>query len=95
VDYQAFKRQLARSNISNKEFAALLCLNSNSIANYSKTGRVPPHLAIIATLIGALVERNIDYKTLIKDLQIEPKKPRGDGGLALITGTNAIQKSLI
>ncbi|MFP3710710.1 XRE family transcriptional regulator, partial [Paraburkholderia sp. SIMBA_009] len=42
-------------------------------------GTVPSHLAVIATLIGALAAHEIDFRHVIGKTAIEPKRPRGGG----------------
>ncbi|WP_174983990.1 XRE family transcriptional regulator, partial [Burkholderia lata] len=62
-----------------REFARLIRMNESSITNYSSKGTVPSHLAVIATLIGALAAHEIDFRELIAQTAIEAKRPRGRG----------------
>jgi hypothetical protein len=56
-------------------------LNSGqlSLSNYAKKGIVPSHLGLIAILLGEMGKRNIDYQSIIRQVAIVPKKPRGAG----------------
>lgn len=75
--YDDFKRQLGRAGISGRGFSRLVKLHPNSLTNYARTGAVPAHWAIIATLIGEMAERGIDYHAVIQGIEFEPNKIRG------------------
>ncbi len=40
---------------------------------------MPTHLAIIATLLGEMAERRIDFKNILASIEISPKRARGAG----------------
>jgi len=49
----------------------------NSITNYATHGEVPPHLAIIAALMGDMAESGLDFQTTLARIQFDASKPRG------------------
>jgi len=77
--YDEFQRQLGKAGITIREFSMLIKMNSNSVTNYAKSGVVPSHLAVIASLLGEMAERKIDFRDVLSKIEIEPKKPRGTG----------------
>ncbi|KUY62031.1 hypothetical protein [Burkholderia sp. RF2-non_BP3] len=77
--YAEFQQELKKAQLTAREFARLIRMNESSITNYSSKGTVPSHLAVIATLIGALAAHEIDFRHVIGKTGIEPKRPRGVG----------------
>lgn len=77
MEYERFKQELRRAQLSNRAFAALLRLNPNSISNYKSSGVVPSHLGVIATLMGAMKEAGLDYESAIASIPIETNAARG------------------
>ena len=77
MDYQEFRRQLGKAGLTNKAFAELVKVNSNTLSNYKKTGTVPSQWAIVVFLMALLAENRIDFKTEMKSLDIKPNKVRG------------------
>lgn len=77
MDYLTFKKTLAHAGLSIREFADLLHMNKNSITNYAKHGEVPTHLGIIAQLIVALADRNVDFRAAFASVPVRPKRSRG------------------
>lgn len=77
MTYQDFIDELAEAGISGREFARLLKLNPNTIANYKRRGDVPSNLAVAATLMRMLAEHNISYRERLEALDIEPNARRG------------------
>ena len=77
--YADFQQELKKAQLTAREFARLIRMNESSITNYSSKGTVPSHLAVIATLIGALAAHEIDFRRVIRQTRIEPKRPRGVG----------------
>jgi hypothetical protein len=55
------------------------CGLCSTLSNYSKKGTVPSHLAVIATLLAEMGKRNIEYRSILQQVRILPKKPRGAG----------------
>lgn len=79
MTYKEFYRHLGKAGLSIREFADLVKMNHNSVTNCAKRGEVPSHLAVIATLLGGMADRKIDYRELLAGIDIAPKKPRGAG----------------
>ncbi|PXX34736.1 MULTISPECIES: DNA-binding protein [Burkholderia] len=77
--YTEFQQELRKAQLTSREFARLIRMNESSITNYSSKGTVPSHLAVIAKLIGALAAHEIDFRRVIRQMRIEPKRPRGVG----------------
>lgn len=77
MTYEEFQRQLGKARLDAREFAILLRMRPNSLTNYASVGRVPSHLAVIASLLGEMAERRVDFRGVLADLDIERKKPRG------------------
>lgn len=75
--YDEFKRQLGKAGLSVKSFAELIKQNPNSITNYAAQGDVPPHLAIIAALMGHMADHGLDYRAALSQVHFEASKPRG------------------
>jgi hypothetical protein len=77
MTYEEFRRQLGKAGLSVKKFAGLIKQTPNSITNYAAQGEVPPHLAIIAALMGDMAEGGMDFRTTLTRIQFEASKPRG------------------
>lgn len=77
MTYDEFRRQLGKAGLTVKGFAELIKQTPNSITNYAAQGEVPPHLAIIAALMGDMAEAGFDFRTTLARIQFESSKPRG------------------
>ncbi len=77
MTYDEFKRQLGKAGLSVKSFAEIIKQNPNSITNYKAQGEVPPHLAIIAALMGHMADHELDYRAVLTQVHFEPAKHRG------------------
>lgn len=78
MNYKAFRSHLGRAGLTNKDFAELVKLNSKSITNYKKADKVPVHWAIVAMLMGELAGNGLEFRHLIRRMEIEPNKVRGN-----------------
>lgn len=78
MNYDEFLRQLGKAGLNIREFAELIRMNRNSVSNYARSGEVPTHLAVIAALMGEMGEHGFDFRAVLRSIDIEPKKPRGD-----------------
>ena len=76
MNYEELTRNIGKAGLSIKEFAVLIKANPNSITNLSKKDNIPKNLAIIAVLLGELVEQKVDYERLFKNMNLEPQKAR-------------------
>ena len=70
--YAEFQQELKQ--LTAREFARLIKMNESSITNYSSKGTVPSHLAVIAKLIGTMAAHEIDFRRVIRQMRIEPKR---------------------
>jgi hypothetical protein len=77
MNYNEFQRQLGKAGLTVREFAELVCMNRNSITNCSVKGEVPSHLAVIVTLMGAMADHRLDFRSALEHIGLAPKKPRG------------------
>jgi hypothetical protein len=77
MDYGKFKNNLAQAGISIRELAGLLRMNSNSITNCAKKGKVPAHLGVISRFLVTMTDHQVDYRALLSEIKLEPKKSRG------------------
>ncbi len=90
MTYIEFRRQLGKAGLTLKQFAALVKLNCNSLANYATHGEVPAHWAIVAVLMGEMAERKIDFKRILETLDISPKKVRGNAAKGKFGGSRQL-----
>lgn len=79
MNYDEFQQHIANAGTTLTEFADLVSMNTISLYNYGKKGEVPSHLAVIALLLAEMKKRGIDYRELLSQIKITPKKPRGAG----------------
>lgn len=86
MSYEEFLRQLGKAGLKIGEFSEIVKMHRNSITNCSKSGIVPSHLAIIATLMGEMAEHRIDYKKPLSRIDIRAKKLRGTAAIGRFGG---------
>jgi hypothetical protein len=77
MGYDEFRRHIGKAGLQMREFASLIQMTPAALSNYRQIGEVPAHLAIIAVLLGELVDNQIDYRPAIAKIILTPKKPRG------------------
>lgn len=77
MTYDEFRRQLGKAGLTVKEFAALIKQSPNSVTNYARQGGVPPHLAIMAALMGDMAENGQDFRGVLARIDAGACKPRG------------------
>lgn len=77
MTYDEFRRQLGKAGLSAKSFAELIKQNPNSITNYAAQGEVPPHLAIIVTLMADMADHELDFRVALSRIRFEAAKHRG------------------
>ncbi|KAB8041137.1 helix-turn-helix domain-containing protein [Janthinobacterium aquaticum] len=78
MNYEEFRRQLGKAGLTVSAFAEMINMNKVSLSNY-RNKNVPSHLAIIATLLGAMADGQTDFRNVLSNADIERKKPRGAG----------------
>jgi hypothetical protein len=76
MKYEELIRNIGKAGLTATEFAKLIKANSNSITNLKSKGKVPKNLAIIATLLGEMVDKKIPYQHLFDGLELEEQKAR-------------------
>lgn len=92
MTYDEFRRQLGKAGLTVKGFAELIKQSPNSVTNHASQGEVPPHLAIIAALMGEMAESGLDFRATLSRIQFEASKPRGGARKGRFGGSK--QKSL-
>lgn len=88
--YDEFKRQLGKAGLSVKSFAELIKQNPNSITNYAAQGKIPPHLAIIATLMAHMADHGLNYRVALSQVHFDASKPRGSAVKGKFGGSKSI-----
>lgn len=78
-----------------KQFAELIKQTPNSITNYAAQGEVPPHLAIIAALMGDMAESGLDFRGTLLRIQFDASKPRGGATKGRFGGSKQINLQLL
>ncbi|RXJ58010.1 hypothetical protein [Candidatus Marinarcus aquaticus] len=74
-----FKKLLLDAEITLPKFANLIKVNEKNIQAYKKKEEVPNAIAVIAQCFATMQEHNIDYKELIKNLELQKKEKKGAG----------------
>lgn len=74
-----FKKLLLDAEITLPKFANLIKVNEKNIQAYKKKEEVPNAIAVIAQCFATMHEHNIDYKELIKELELQKKEKKGAG----------------
>lgn len=77
MNYEEFRRQLGKAGLSVRAFADLIKQTPNSITNYAAQGQVPPHLAIISSLMADMAEAGLNFQATLNRVEFEAAKPRG------------------
>lgn len=94
MTYDEFRRQLGKAGLTVKGFAELIKQTPNSITNYATQGEVPPHLAIIAALMGDMAEGGMDFRLTLGRIEFEASKPRGGATKGRFGGSKQIDLNL-
>ncbi len=72
-----FKKRLLDIDMSLPRFCDLIKVSDKNIQSYKKKGMVPNTIAVIVTCFAALHENTVDFKSLIKDLELKKKTKKG------------------
>nr|WP_116369392.1 XRE family transcriptional regulator [Cupriavidus taiwanensis] len=94
MTYEEFRRQLGKAGLTVKGFAELIKQSPNSITNYATQGEVPPHLAIIAALMGDMAESGMDFRSTLGRISFASSKSRGGSMKGRFGGTKQIDLDL-
>jgi len=90
MTYDEFRRQLGKAGLTIRGFATLIKQSPNSISNYSRSRDVPPHLAIIAALMGEMAERGVDFRLPLSQIDIRASRPRGGASKGRFGGVSQV-----
>ncbi len=74
-----FKKMLLDAEISLPKFSKLIQVSEKNIQSYKKKGEVPNAIAAVATCFAAMHHHNLDYRTLIENLELKAKTKKGAG----------------
>ena len=76
MKYEELTRNIAKAGLDIKEFAELIKANPNSITNLKSKEKMPKNIAVIAVLLGEMVDKGLDYKHLFEKLNLNGQKRR-------------------
>lgn len=71
-----FKKLLLDAEMTIPKFTELIKVSEKNIQAYKKKKRVPNTIAVIATCFAKMNKEEIDFKTLINDLELEKKRKK-------------------
>jgi hypothetical protein len=74
-----FKKNLLDADISLPKFSKLIKVSEKNLQAYKKKGDVPNAIAVIVTCFASMNKADVDYRTLIEDLQLTAKTKIGAG----------------
>jgi len=79
MTYIDFKKLLLDSEITVPKFANLIKVSEKNIQAYKKKKEVPNTIAVIAKSFALLNSKDIDYKSMVKELELIKKEKKGAG----------------
>lgn len=85
--YQEFKRHLGKAGLTVREFADLMGIKNNSVSNYAAVDKVPSHHAVVVALMGVMAEHQIDFREIIRGIDVQPKRVRGAAAAGRFAGS--------
>jgi len=74
-----FKKLLLDAEISLPKFANLIKVSEKNIQAYKKKGEVPNTIAVIAKCFATFHGTEVDYKMIVKELELVKKEKKGAG----------------
>ena len=74
-----FKKLLLDAELTIPKFTALIKVSEKNIQAYKKKEEVPNAIAVIASCFAKMNQENMDYRTLINDLELQKKEKKGAG----------------
>jgi len=74
-----FKKLLLDAELTIPKFTALIKVSEKNIQAYKKKKEVPNAIAVAATCFAKMHQEGIDFKTIIKDLDLQKKEKKGAG----------------
>lgn len=81
-----FKKRLLDIDMSIPKFCELIKVSDKNIRSYKKKGEVPNAIAVVITCFAEMHENNIDFKSLIEQLDLKKKTKKG--GFAKRSGSS-------
>jgi len=94
MSYDDFLVELSKARLSVRDFADLVGMRPNSVSNNAKQGKVPSHLAIIATLLSELRSNGIPFEPVFHRVAVDRKKSRGASAAGKFGGNKQGQLEL-
>lgn len=79
MTFVEFKKLLLDADITLPKFAKLIKVSEKNLQSYKKKGEIPNPIAVIAKAFALLNSNNIEYKTIIQDLELTHKSKDGVG----------------
>ena len=76
MNYEELKRNIRKAGLDIKDFAELIKVNPNSITNLKSKEKMPKNTAVIAVLLGEMVDKGLEYKHLFEKLDLREQKAR-------------------
>lgn len=74
-----FKKLLLDAEITLPKFAELIKVSEKNIQAYKKKGIVPNSIAVVAQCFATMHRENLDYKAVVKTLDLRKKEKKGAG----------------
>jgi len=74
-----FKKLLLDSEITLPKFSKLIKVSEKNLQAYKKKGEVPNTIAVIAISFATMHKNNIDYHSIINELELKAKTKKGAG----------------
>ncbi|MFA9373073.1 hypothetical protein [Poseidonibacter sp.] len=74
-----FKKLLLDAELTIPKFTALIKVSEKNIQAYKKKKEVPNAIAAIAACFAKMNQDDVDFKSLINDLDLKKKEKKGAG----------------
>lgn len=74
-----FKKLLLDAELTIPKFTALIKVSEKNIQAYKKKKEVPNAIASIAACFALMNKEEMDFRTLITDLELKKKEKKGSG----------------
>lgn len=79
MTFVEFKKLLLDADITLPKFAKLIQVSDKNIQSYKNKDAVPNAIAALAKSFAIMNQKEIDYKSHIKELNLQTKKKEGSG----------------
>lgn len=74
-----FKKLLLDAEITLPKLSKLIKVSEKNLQAYKKKGEVPNTIAVIASCLAHMNKHNIDYSSIIHNLELKAKTKKGAG----------------